>query len=237
MANTYFQFKQFLINQKKSGMKVTTDACLFGAWVANQTQSLESKSILDIGTGTGLLSLMLAQVTHNSEIEALEINENAYSEAIENFNHSPWSKRLTAIHTSLQEYKSDKKYDIIICNPPFFLENQKGINFNKNQAIHADSLSKRDLVTGISKLLAPLGKVFILLPEREMLDFIQIAKEFKICCHQQVIVRNKKQGEVFRTMAGFSFLENKIVQNEMIIRDESDQYSSEFLKLLHPYYL
>lgn len=237
MANTYFQFKQFLINQEKSGMKVTTDGCLFGAWIANQINETSNKQILDIGTGTGLLSLMLAQVTNDTQIDALEINENAFNEATDNFIQSHWSNRLECFHSSLQEFECDTQYDLIICNPPFFANNKKGEKENKNQALHSDHLSVEELIEGISKFLNSAGEAYMLYPEREMNHFILEAEKANLFLNKLTKVRNRKDDQVFRIMGKFSFQKNEIDKGEMIIRENDGTYATEFWSLVEPYYL
>ncbi|MEM9340902.1 MAG: methyltransferase, partial [Bacteroidota bacterium] len=166
MPNTYFQFKKFRIDQVRSGMKVTTDSCLFGAWIANHIKKHhpEPSKVLDIGTGTGLLALMMGQVTQNTRIDAIEMNEESFCEAKENFENSKWSDRLAAYHTSIQNFQPQEKYDLIICNPPFFKDNLKGAKRNKNQAIHNDSLSIDDLSKGINELLTRDGSAYVMYP-------------------------------------------------------------------------
>src|SRR5690349_17719118 len=110
MPNSYFQFKQFIVNQEKTAMKVTTDACLFGAWIAKQEFS-KTKSILDIGTGTGLLMLMIAQKS-SAEITGVEIEENAFAQCVENVNGSPWAERVSVIHQDIKNFTTEKKFGL-----------------------------------------------------------------------------------------------------------------------------
>ncbi|MFK7952740.1 MAG: tRNA1(Val) (adenine(37)-N6)-methyltransferase [Ekhidna sp.] len=237
MPNTYFQFKQFLINQERSGMKVTTDGCLFGAWVANKIAASPPGWVLDIGAGTGLLSLMLAQVTESTEIEALEMNKNAHTEASNNFNQSLWSSRLKCTHSSLQEFASNKKYDLIICNPPFFKDNFKGQQVGKNQAIHSDHLPVEELINGVLKNINTTGNAYILYPEYEMTQFIIEAKKAGLFLNKLTLVRNKKEGQIFRMMGQFSSQESVVSKNEIIIRKRDQSYTDEFWNLLKEYYL
>ena len=180
MPNAYFQFQQFKIDQAKSGMKVTTDACLFGAWVASEISRQDDPNrILDIGTGTGLLSLMLAQRTKHSIIDAVEINELAFEEAQSNFKQSDWKERLNVYQSAIQNFVSDHKYDIIISNPPFFAQSQKGLSESKNQALHASDLLAEELLISIGKFLTENGSFYLLFPEREMDQFIELAETGK----------------------------------------------------------
>lgn len=141
-------------------MKVNTDGVLLGAW----TEVKDAKSILDIGTGTGVIALMMAQKNDKAIIDAVDIDEDAFCQAKENFEQSPWSERVKAVHSSLQEFNSDKKYDVIISNPPYFVDDLKTANHQKNLAKHSVALSYKELISGISRLLASTGKVFIVIP-------------------------------------------------------------------------
>ena len=239
MPNTYFQFKQFRIDQERSGMKVTTDGCLFGAWVARYIQQFgeQAKHILDIGTGTGLLSLMIAQTTGESQIDAIEINKSAFEEANYNFHQSPWSDQVSCHHTSLQNFQPDKKYQHIVCNPPFFKDNLKGNQTNKNQALHNDHLPMEDLVDGINRLLADDGEVFILYPEMEMSHFSELMKAQGFLFNVKVIVRNTRNSSPIRVIAMFSKKASKTTTTEIIIKEENGSYSFGFGELLEPYYL
>ena len=137
MANQYFQFKQFTVQQDACAMKVTTDACLFGAWVANRINGLDlkGKHFLDIGTGTGLLSLMVAQQT-DASIDAVEIETAAANQAQENFEQSPWNNKLFLHNSSIQTFIPQHKYDFIFTNPPFFFNDLKSKNHARNIALH-----------------------------------------------------------------------------------------------------
>ncbi|MEQ6165737.1 methyltransferase [Ekhidna sp. MALMAid0563] len=237
MPNTYFQFKQFRIEQVQSGMKVTTDGCLFGGWVAAEIQkTIEPGRILDIGAGTGLLSLMLAQVTEKTKITALEINEAACKEAKHNFQHSPWKERLQCKHTSLQNFDTGK-YDLIICNPPFFKGSQEGANTNKNQAVHSSSLDAEELLDHVIRLLDPNGSLYLLYPEREMETFKQMALTKGLYPIHQVIVRNQKDCSVFRLMNHFQLKEARESISELIIRSSNRKYTKKSWNLLKDYYL
>ncbi|MEQ9467284.1 MAG: methyltransferase [Ekhidna sp.] len=236
MPNTYFQFRQFRIEQAQSGMKVTTDACLFGSWVANEIKSAEHRRILDIGAGTGILSLMLAQVTKDTKITSVEINKAAYLEARQNFAQSPWSERLDCIHTSLQEFRSGK-FDLLICNPPFFQGSQKGSDTNKNQAIHSESLRASDLLHHVLDLLDSGGSFYLLYPEREMNTFIELAVKAGLFPIQKVFVRNQISQPIFRIMVQFCLKDRAISISELIIRNDDRKYTPESWELLKDYLL
>ncbi|MEP5613385.1 MAG: methyltransferase [Cyclobacteriaceae bacterium] len=239
MPNSFFQFKQFRVNQVRSGMKVTTDGCLFGAYVANSLEQAadEPNYMLDIGTGTGLLALILAQVTNRSSIEAIDMSENAHSEAGENFNASHWKDRLFSSHQSLQKFNPSRLYDLIICNPPFFGKSQKGTTEQKNQAIHNDHLSMEELSSGIDRLLTNEGVAWIMYPEWEMKAFIKWMEKSQILPCSTVLVRNKAEAPVFRMIVKFSRSTSDEIQRELLIREGNGSYSQEFLNLVENYYL
>lgn len=237
MPNTYFQFKQFRINQEQSGMKVTTDACLFGAWVVDQLRHVgEPERILDIGAGTGLLSLMVAQETENSRIEAVELNERAFAEAEENFRNSAWNRRLTLVQSSIQDHQTKDTYDCILCNPPFFKGSQKGKKEDKNQAVHSESLPFDELLETVQRLLSKDGRCYLLYPEREMTEFISLAKTKGLHLETLVIVRNQEGQPVFRNLASFSFSQLKSSTHELVIRRQDGKYTDDFWGFLNIFY-
>lgn len=220
-------------------MKVTTDACLFGAWVAYRIQAAakEPNRILDIGAGTGVLSLMLAQATHHSMIDALEINEHAYLEAKTNFSSSPWSERTKVFETSLQHFEPEAKYDLIICNPPFFESSLKGKDHNKNQALHEMTLTQNELLRYATKHLSSKGALFILYPEQEMQALLNKSSNYNLLPGLEISIRNKPNSNVFRKMVQLGFTNGETEQSEIIIRAEGNKYTQRFWDLLKPYYL
>ncbi len=238
MPNDYFQFKQFKVNQASVGMKVTTDGCLFGAWIADEINSKESEPqhILDIGAGTGLLSLMIAQNTLSSRIDSVESNPVAFLKSQENFTSSPWANRLSCEHTKVQDYSSDL-YDVIVSNPPFFKESEKGQNPNKNQAVHATDLDSQTLLNHVMRLLSSDGIFYLLYPEREMNDFIALAREHNLHLDKLVKVKNQIAGKVFRYMAAFKLTNARSKKTDIVIRENSGQYTAEFWSLIKEFYL
>ena len=220
-------------------MKVTTDACLFGAYVANSLPqgSNQPKRILDIGTGTGLLALMLAQVTKQSYVDAIDMNEDSQAEAQENFKSSPWKSRFSSLHSPLQDFNPSTRYDLIICNPPFFGKSQKGIGKQKNQAIHSDHLSMEELSTGIDRLLADNGDAWVMYPEWEMKAFVKWMQKTGLHPSDEVRVRNKSKAAVFRMIGRFSKVRTLLNESKVLIRKEDGTYSNNFQRLLEPYYL
>lgn len=233
MANSYFQFKQFRIEQDKCGMKVTTDGCLFGAYFI----PYDSGRILDIGTGTGLLSLMIAQRT-KSPIDAIEINQDAFKQAKINFASSPWAEQISIFHTSLQEFQPDQAYDQIICNPPFFSNSFQGQSKNKNQAVHANTLSMEELAAHACRLMKEDGELWLMYPEAEMNRFRSIAEEWGLIPHSHFIIRNKEGGPVFREIIEFCKQQRNLkLLTDVYIKESDGTYSEQFIKTLKDFYL
>lgn len=239
MPNQFFKFKQFTINQDQCAMKVCTDSCLFGAWVAEYLEQEKNslKTILDIGTGTGLLSLMLAQKT-TANIDAVEIEKAASLQASNNFLASPWNNRLQVYHTPIQLFKpiNSNSYDFIISNPPFYENNLKTDNQLKNLALHSEALSLANLIAQIQFHLKSNGQFAILLPFNRSDYFITEAQ--KAGFHIQVIM-NVKQTEhhpFFRCMMIFGTQSTSIKSDELFIKAK-DEYTTDFRRLLSHYYL
>ena len=217
-------------------MKVTTDGCLFGAWAARYLQNDTAvKSILDVGTGTGLLALMIAQQCA-AQIDAIEIAEDAYEQAKYNVEQSPWYDQIDILHSSLQNFNPQKKYDLVISNPSFFGDNPKGKTASRNQAIHADSLSAWDMLSHSIRLMKPNGQLLVMYPAHEMSKFKDLsADQFQTSAW--VTVRNRDTDRVFRVIAAFTPNIARTEHSELAIRDEKGNYTQAFEDLLADYYL
>lgn len=239
MSNDYFQFKEFRIDQGACGMKVTTEACILGALVTPASEN-RIQSILDIGAGTGLLSLMLAQRFPETFITGVEIDRDAWNEASENVLSSPWNSSIEIINQTIQQYSnySKKLFDLIISNPPFFKSHQKPVDYKKAHAIHADTLSLEDLAYSVLQLLNSSGEFHVLLPEYEAGLLQQILLQNQLYLNQSIkVFNNTKSQSVFRVINSYSRIENKSQVKSFFIRNEHNDYTDEFISRLSPYYL
>jgi tRNA1Val (adenine37-N6)-methyltransferase len=242
MANSYFQFKQFTIQQEQSAMKVTTDGCLFGAWTAKIIREFtpSKRNCLDIGTGTGLLSLMVSQQNPDCLIDAVEIEKDAAEEARRNIGAAGKEKQITVYPQDIQHYHSLHKYDIIFSNPPFYENELKANNTGKNKAHHNEGLLFHQLLFSCKQLLKEEGTLFLLLPykrEKEVLDKIRDAG-FAVTRH--IRVRPAVQLGYFRILLEVQFdagTASPISIGELAVKEEQDQYTPGFIELLRDYYL
>lgn len=237
MANTYFEFQQFKVHQELCAMKVCTDACLFGAWVAEWLMHCELpvNQILDIGAGTGLLSLMLAQNSHVL-IDAVEIDEGAVKQASENFKRSKWGNRLTIMHAPIQTIAPNKQYDLIISNPPFYEGDLKSSDTARNVALHSQALKLEELLQSIHQLLTPNGHFAILLPYARAAQFIDMAYRLGYYLKKEARVQQTQSHGFFRSMLLFSSTKQE-VNIETILIKNNQVYSDAFRNLLSPFYL
>ena len=241
MANNFFQFKQFTVYQQHCAMKVSTDSCIFGAAVAeyfvNKALLADgAKYYLDIGTGTGLLSLMLAQKT-SPFIDAVEIDAAAFEQAAQNFSTSPFKEKLTAYHTDVLQFNTDKKYDGIICNPPFFVGDLASHNEMINAAKHSTTFNLQQLLTTANKYLKPGGVMAVLLPYHRVTEFIQSANDHHFYLQQQILLRHTATHAYFRGILFLSNIPGEPTLKELIIKNEMNVYTNEFIALLKEYYL
>ena len=237
MPNSYFQFKQFIINQDRCAMKVCTDACLFGAWVADKLAHVDSiQNILDIGTGTGLLSLMLAQKVE-ANIDAIELNKEAARQAEENFTASPWKDRLQVYLADINEFDPPKKYDCIISNPPFFQDDLKSENASKNAAKHDTTLTLDKLVMQMKRLLSEDGLGAILIPFHRAEYLRELLKKNDFYIREIMDVKQTVTHGFFRTMLIFSRKPAALIAEQLHIHDAQRQYTEAFSSLLKDYYL
>jgi tRNA1Val (adenine37-N6)-methyltransferase len=237
MSNSYFQFKTFIVHQEHCAMKVCTDACLFGAWVGDQLQSKKSKvnTILDIGTGTGLLGLMLAQKTE-AVIDLIEIDNAAAQQAADNVETSPWKNRVQVIQGDIRYMHLGRKYDCIISNPPFFENSLKSPDGQRNLALHSDMLRLDELIAIAHTHLSDDGSIALLLPYERGDECIKTARTNGLYLYQRANVRQSSKHDYFRSMLLFTIENNTPVTREISIRENSN-YSFEFVSLLRDYYL
>ena len=219
-------------------MKVCTDACLFGAAVADKIYREQNKvsNLLDIGAGTGLLSLLVAQKT-TATIDSVEIDEAASQQAGENFDNAPWGERLTILNIDVMDYISEKKYDCIISNPPFYEGDLKSDNTKKNTAKHDTALTLEQLLGVIDQHLAPKGYFAILLPYQRVDYFITIAAAANYSLQEQLLIRHTESHQFFRGILFFSLSATKTITKQLSIKDPIGNYSPEFKHLLKDYYL
>jgi tRNA1Val (adenine37-N6)-methyltransferase len=229
-----FRFKHFEINQADCAMKVGTDGVLLGAWTAVK----DAKHVLDIGTGTGLLALMIAQKS-TAAIDAIEINRAAYFQALKNIDKSDWRMRINPVHASLQEYVgSGKKYDLIISNPPFFINAHKSTYDERNIARHTDeSLSFDALIDGVISLLDEKGRFCLILPMKESQIFLSLCEKKGMYCQQLIRVKTKEGKGFKRVLLELSLIQPvKIVTKDISIHNEIGTYTREYIALTEDYY-
>ena len=233
MGSSFFQFKQFRIEQNRSGMKVSADACMLGAYVQHSTAS----RILDIGTGTGLLSLMLAQRHTNAQIDAVEPEQHAFEQAVENVAASPWPDRVQLHHCAIQEFRPAKAYDLIISNPPFYPKHLPSANPQRRLAFHQDSLSFEELAKACAVLLAPEGNCSILLPVRQTEGFTFAAAEQGLYLQETLLLQHSAAHQPHRSISTYNFTKTKSPSTDrLLVRLEDDSYSPTYRQLLQPYY-
>jgi tRNA1Val (adenine37-N6)-methyltransferase len=222
-------------------MKVTTDACLFGAWVANEinNEELKIKNCLDIGAGTGLLSLMLVQKNLEVEIIAVEIDEDAKKQAQENIKSSPWNDRIDVLEGDVKDHNFPGKFDLIISNPPFYENEIRSATDSKNVAHHSQSLTLKELLSIIKENLRLTGSFFILLPYKRNDEIKKLFKDQQLHVSKMILVRQSVKHDYFRIfIKGSLNTEEKETEfDELSIWDEKQQYTNEFITLLKDYYL
>ena len=219
-------------------MKVCTDACLFGAILAENIYREQNKvsNLLDIGTGTGLLSLQVVQKNRLS-IDAVEIDRDSYEQAQQNFSNSPWSEKLRIYNTDILDFVADKKYDCIISNPPFYEGDLKSDNSKKNAAKHDCTLKLEQLLKVIEQQLSPTGYFAVLLPYQRVDYFITLAAGFNYKVQEKWMIRPTDAHPFFRGILFFSLAKTEIVIKEISIKDSTGNYTAEFVDLLKDYYL
>ena len=238
-----FRFKQFSIDQEKCAMKIGTDGVLLGAWASLEHQPF---SILDIGTGTGVIALMLAQRSYAELIDALEIDEDAYEQAVENFENSDWGDRLFCYHAAFDEFveemqeegmEEEEKYELIISNPPFYSADYSSGDAKRDQARFAEALPFEELLEGVSLLLSKRGKFTVIIPTSEEKNFLKIGKHFGLYPQRITRVKGTPDAPVKRCLLEMSFLEDQPVEDQLVIETARHKYTPEYVELVKDFYL
>jgi tRNA1Val (adenine37-N6)-methyltransferase len=234
VGNSWFQFQQFRVEQDRCAMKISTDAVLLGSLA----QSNAPKQILDIGTGTGVIALMLAQRFTEAQITALELDPEAAAQAAENCQASPFSQRIQVKEGRLQAYTEEERFDLIVSNPPYFPDHLKSSDTKRNQALHTDSLSFAELLQKARRLLDESGSLWIILPPRQMRDFSALAAQQNLHPVAQFLIRDAATKPIHREVICFtpSALPS-IPPQELCLKLEDGSYSEEYRGLLSGFLL
>lgn len=232
MPQPFFQFKQFTIWHDKCAMKVGTDGVLLGAWAPVE----ETKNILDIGTGTGLVAVMLAQRSKAS-IVALEIDAAAAEQAQENINRSPWQERIEVINKDFKQFVPGSKFDAVVSNPPYFVDSLNCPDKQRNSARHNSDLTYKELFKGVSKILSPDGLFTIIIPTDVEKQVKETALAYAMYPVRQLYVITKPGSSPKRTLISFSFHDKKCDTEQLLTEIARHQYSEEYIRLTKEFYL
>ncbi len=238
MPNNYFQFKEFTIYQDKCALKVSTDSCVFGAWVAKKVAALEHhlNACLDIGAGSGLLMLMLAQKFQGT-IHGVEIDGPSCEQATENIKTTRWYNRLQLFNTDVKLFARPHQYDLIISNPPFYEGDLKSVNNRYNFAKHDEGLTLQDLLEVAERNLSPKGMFAVLLPYHRTEYFEKCAAGYGLYPSEKLLIRQSLQHPYFRTAFIMTRKLVTVKKEELVIRQAPEVYSHPFVALLKDYYL
>lgn len=232
-----FKFKKFSVSQEKCAMKIGTDAVLLGAWTPIDNTPY---SILDIGTGTGILALMMAQRTHAEQIDAVEIDDKAHEQAVENFENSPWSDRLFCYHADLETFahEIEDQYDLIISNPPFYTEDYKTQDSQRDLARFEDSLPFELLIEVAEHFLSEKGILSVIIPAKEENRFIEIASNYDLYPLKVTRVRGNSEAEIKRSLIALSRkIIPRIPLDELTLEHQRHQYTEKYQELVKEFYL
>lgn len=232
-----FHFKQFSIQQDRCAMKVGTDSVLLGAWCPIDNHPF---SVLDIGAGTGILSLMIAQRSHAEQIDALEIDEDAYEQCVENFENSPWKDKLFCFHAGLDEFveEPEDEYDLIISNPPFYSEDYKSKNSPRDLARFQDAMPFEDLIKAVELLLSENGIFAVIIPYKEEEKFIDLCAEVELFPVKVTRVKGTPNTVIKRSLLAFKRYELPVLEaDELVIEINRHNYTDTYIELTKDFYL
>jgi tRNA1Val (adenine37-N6)-methyltransferase len=235
MPETLFRFKRFKVSQKECAMKINTDGVLLGAWADVPTTG----HILDVGTGSGVIAMMLAQRSSQSRIVGVEIDENSFYEARANMEVSEWSENLEAVLGSIQEYSKEatNQFDLIVSNPPFFSGGTLSATQKKTDVRHAIKLPHSELLRAAYHLLDENGVFSVVLPYIEGLRFIELAEQYRFFLSQVTEVRSFPDSPVERLLISFRKNQTEVSRDSLSIRDSKKDFSEEYRQLTKDFYL
>lgn len=236
MKNSIFQFKQFQVDQSKSAMKIGTDGVLLGAWATIENRP---KAILDIGTGTGLVALMLAQRSSVSKIIGVEIEKEAALEARSNFKNSPWSERLNLFHTDILRYTKscEETFSLIVCNPPFFMTPYRVSQNARSTARDNCHLRYQDLFSCVDQLLNPTGNFVMVCPFEYRDELIALGLHHKLYMVQELYIKGNKRSPFKRILMRFGYAKSPLLSGELILEKSRHQRTPEHQSLVQDFYL
>ena len=236
-----FTFKQFSVNQERCAMKIGTDGVLLGAWTPLINKPF---NVLDIGAGTGILSLMLAQRSNAAPnnvgiIDAIEIDEDAYEQCVENFEASPWGDKLFCFHAGLDEFvdEPEDEYDLIISNPPFYTDDYKSDNSSRDLARFEDALPFEELIEAAALLLSDNGIFSVIIPYKEEERFVAMCKILDLFPLKITRVKGTPTSEIKRSLLAFCRMEQTPLIDELIIEISRHNYTPEYIELTKEFYL
>lgn len=232
-----FQFKQFAVKQDQCAMKIGTDGVLLGAWSPIDNNS---KLVLDIGTGTGIIALMLAQRSDAEQIDALEIDENAYEQAVDNFENSPWGDRLFCFHAGLDEFveEPEDEYDLIVSNPPFYSEDYRSENEQRDLARFQEAMPFEDLIDAAALLLSENGIFSVIIPYKEEERFIDMCAEVELFPIKVTRVKGSHKTPIVRSLLALKRYELAVlVADELVIEINRHEYTDDYIELTKAFYL
>lgn len=235
MSNS-FKFKQFDIIQVSNPLKVGTDSMLLGAWTAATQKSTSIQRILDIGSGTGILALMMAQSFPLSNITAIEPDQDSFQEAVLNFANSQFSGQIMSIQSTLQQFGAIEKFDLIISNPPYYNGTFISLDDAKNKARHQQELNVSELYEYGADLLTEKGMMNVVIPITELSEHLERAFDHDLFL-QQILISTKENGEKKRAFLSFGFNDIEPIETTMLVKNASNQYSNEYIELTKDFYL
>ena len=227
-----FAFKQFKVEHDQCAMKVSTDGILLGAWADLSGAS----SLLDIGTGTGLLALMCKQRVPDLKVSAVEVDKAAYQQAVQNCQQSPWPD-ISIYHQCVQQFAAETKFDCVISNPPYFNHSLKSDNAARNAARHTDGLSFAELLGAFRQLSHQHSRFNLILPTSEAQLFITLAQQQGLYLNRLCQVQAMPNKPFRRSLMTFSFDDCEVSKSTLCIRELSNAYSQDYIALCKAFYL